>query len=107
MRTQMAGPGTNQYKQTKTGEADRKAVSTGGSYMDKAKADTQRNYGDKPNSPGWSTTNSGNAGNTSSAYQKKSGGSTTGSGFPFGTKFNPNTGEAIPKFDPHNGKQNW
>ena len=27
--------------------------------------------------------------------------------FPFGTKFNPNTGEAIPKFNPETGRQNW
>ncbi|GAB5368948.1 hypothetical protein AAMO2058_001363300 [Amorphochlora amoebiformis] len=27
--------------------------------------------------------------------------------FPFGTKFNPNTGEKIPKFDPNTGRKNW
>mmetsp|Transcript_19221 Transcript_19221/g.26707 ORF Transcript_19221/g.26707 Transcript_19221/m.26707 type:complete len:130 (+) Transcript_19221:75-464(+) len=27
--------------------------------------------------------------------------------FPFGTKFNPNTGEKIPKFDPDTGRKNW
>mmetsp|Transcript_26933 Transcript_26933/g.37599 ORF Transcript_26933/g.37599 Transcript_26933/m.37599 type:complete len:127 (-) Transcript_26933:531-911(-) len=27
--------------------------------------------------------------------------------FPFGTKFNPNTGEKIPKFDPETGRRNW
>jgi len=27
--------------------------------------------------------------------------------FAYGTKFNPNTGEPIPKFDPYNGRQNW
>ena len=27
--------------------------------------------------------------------------------FPFGTKFNPQTGETVPKFDPSTGVQNW
>lgn len=31
----------------------------------------------------------------------------TPTSFPFGTKFNPQTGEAIPKFDSATGRQNW
>eukprot|EP00005_Dracoamoeba_jomungandri_P003028 CAMPEP_0174260498 /NCGR_PEP_ID=MMETSP0439-20130205/9766_1 /TAXON_ID=0 /ORGANISM="Stereomyxa ramosa, Strain Chinc5" /LENGTH=203 /DNA_ID=CAMNT_0015344751 /DNA_START=1 /DNA_END=612 /DNA_ORIENTATION=+ len=43
---------------------------------------------------------------TRSAPPQQSSGS-GGGAFPFGTKFNPHTGEAIPKFDPFTGKQNW
>mmetsp|Transcript_29180 Transcript_29180/g.40588 ORF Transcript_29180/g.40588 Transcript_29180/m.40588 type:complete len:119 (+) Transcript_29180:164-520(+) len=34
-------------------------------------------------------------------------GSNTKEVFPFGTKFNPNTGEKIPRFDPDTGRKNW
>ncbi|KAL6077199.1 Calponin-2 [Balamuthia mandrillaris] len=44
---------------------------------------------------------------TTTSTSSSSSTATTGSGFPFGTKFNPYTGEPISKFDPFTGKQNW
>ncbi|KAL6076110.1 SH3 domain-containing protein [Balamuthia mandrillaris] len=104
MRRQLAGPGTNKTPVTKTPAID-PAVASAGSYMSKAQNDMAKNStGSTQSTPGWATNVSRPVNAAPSSSSSAGGGGQT---FPFGTKFNPNTGEPIPKFDPHTGRQNW
>jgi len=90
MRRQLAGPGTNKDSHKPT-----EAISTGviysGNYMDKAAGDNRKN------APGAAV-------HHAASDAPRSGGGGGGGG---GAKFDPHTGEPIPKFDPHTGRQNW